>query len=408
MSSTRRIGYLIPEFPGQTHNFFWREYQGLVARGIEPDLVSTRKPPRGIVAHAWSEDAMARTVYLYPPNAEIVGRACVEIMRANPLGWSRCLASIARAEGLDLKGRARLFALAALGAELAALARKRQWKHVHVHSFGDASHIAMFARLLTGLSYSVTLHGPLHEYGPNQREKWRHASFAILISRVLDQFVREALKGALPPVLALAPMGVDIKRFTRTRAYTPWNPGERLRIFCTGRLNYGKGHEFLIEAVQKVVALGIDAHLEIAGEDELGGRGYRKAIETFIAEHGMAQHTTLLGAVDEDVVIDHLQRAHIFAIGSLREGVPVAVMEAMALELPVVVTSVGGVTELVDDSVNGWVVPAKDSDRLAAAIARLARNPDEAVAFGKAARHTVETNFHSGRSVDVLDRHMPA
>jgi hypothetical protein len=225
----RRVGYLVPEFPGQTHIFFWREHQGLLARGIELDLVSTRRPPRNIISHDWSEDAMSRTMYLYPPGRELLGRAGVELLRANPVGWARCIASIARAEGLDAKGRARLFALAAMGAELAALARQRAWKHVHVHSCGDSAHIAMFARLLSGLSYSITLHGPLHEYGPNQREKWRHASFAILISRVLDGFVREKLRGALPPVLDLAPMGVDSSESAPT---SPGPPGSRSASFA--------------------------------------------------------------------------------------------------------------------------------------------------------------------------------
>ena len=61
-----RIGYLVPEFPGQTHTFFWREVNALEAKGIEVDFVSTRRPPSGLISHAWAALAIQRTVYLAP------------------------------------------------------------------------------------------------------------------------------------------------------------------------------------------------------------------------------------------------------------------------------------------------------------------------------------------------------
>ena len=64
MSQRLRIGYLVPQFPGQTHIFFWREVQALEAMGHKVDLLSTRMPPSGLIAHDWSEDAIARTTYL--------------------------------------------------------------------------------------------------------------------------------------------------------------------------------------------------------------------------------------------------------------------------------------------------------------------------------------------------------
>src|SRR5205823_3125619 len=117
------------------------------------------------------------------PPPELAARAAIELVRANPFGWGRCLAPIARAQGLDPKRRARILALAIIGAELAALARSEGFNHVHVHSCADAAHVALFAHLLSGLTYSITLHGPLDDYGPNQREKWRHAAFAVVITR---------------------------------------------------------------------------------------------------------------------------------------------------------------------------------------------------------------------------------
>lgn len=403
----RRIGYFIPEFPGQTHIFFWREHQGLLKRGIEPELVSTRRPPSRIVSHDWAQQAMAQTTYLFPPKVADVARAAKELIKANPMGWGRCLASIARSEGLDAKGRARLLALVGVGAELAELAHRRQWSHVHVHSCADAAHIAMFAHLLTGLPYSITLHGPLVDYGPNQKEKWRHAAFAVVITKRLVAEVHQQLGSSVPSVIELAPMGVELGRFKRTAAYQPWRGDGPLRLFSCGRLNPCKGHDDLVKAVGTLRQKGIDARLEIAGEDEAGGTTWHVTLQKLIDDLKLNDAVTLLGAVNESRVKQGIEQAHVFSLASLQEPLGVAIMEAMALEAPVVVTGAGGVPELVDDGQDGVLVPPQDPTRLAAGLEKVAKDAAMAQRLGAAARHKVETLFHADRSVDVLDKHLP-
>ena len=163
-----RVGILIPEFPGQTHIFFWREIEALRAMGIEPELASTRLPPRGIMSHSWSTEAMEKTEYLSPPHLADLAAIGRELAHSITGGFARVAASMIRARGLPLRGRLRLIGLAAMGARLARHARERGWRHVHVHSCADAAHVAMFAHLLSGLSYSVALHSPLRDYGPNR------------------------------------------------------------------------------------------------------------------------------------------------------------------------------------------------------------------------------------------------
>ena len=92
----------------------------------------------------------------------------------------RCTSAIATAK-VGWKSRLRLVPLALLGASLARISKRRHWDHLHVHSCADAAHIAMFARILGGVPYSLTLHGPLSDYGPNQRQKWRNAEFVVVI-----------------------------------------------------------------------------------------------------------------------------------------------------------------------------------------------------------------------------------
>ena len=284
----QKIGYLVPEFPGQTHNYFWREIKALRERGIEPELVSTRRPPRGIVAHSWSLDAIARTDYLTPPSARDMASAIHELGRASPAGWARCAGSIARSEGLSAGGRIRLLALALVGGRLSALARDRGWKHIHSHSCADAAHVAMFASLLSGIPYSLTLHCRLSDVGPNQREKWRHARFATVITSTLWSEARDAVSGSSPPTIEIAPMGVDLGRFVRRAPYEPWTGSGPLRIFSCGRLNVTKGHQDLIRAVEILRARGLDVELSIAGEDEAGGVAYRRVLEAQIITRRMA------------------------------------------------------------------------------------------------------------------------
>jgi colanic acid/amylovoran biosynthesis glycosyltransferase len=257
-----------------------------------------------------------------------------------------------------------------------------------------------------GVPYSLTLHGPLSDYGPNQREKWRHAAFAIVITQRLKAEVGAALAGDLPPVVDVAPMGVDSSRFVRATPYRPWDERGALRIFSCGRLNPCKGHGELVRAVGILRARGINARLEIAGEDEQGGGGFHVTLAREIGASKLEGVVTLLGAVSEQRVRAGLERAHVFSLASLAEPLGVAIMEAMALETPIVVTRTGGVPELVRDDEDGLLVPPARADALADAIERLARDPLLAERLARSGRKRVVEGFDSSRSARVLATHI--
>jgi glycosyltransferase involved in cell wall biosynthesis len=158
----------------------------------------------------------------------------------------------------------------------------------------------------------------------------------------------------------------------------------------------------LIAAIDILRKRGINAELEIAGEDEQGGEGYRKELEKLIQQLGLDNSVHLLGAVSENVVRESLEKAHVFALGSLHEPLGVAIMEAMAMEVPIVVTGSGGVKELVDDGVNGLLVEPHAPTQLADAIASLLEDTELSIRLGKAGREKVTQSFHSQRSAEVL------
>lgn len=403
MEATRLcIGYLIPEFPGQTHNFFWRERQALRELGIDTRLISTRRPPKGIASPSWAEAAAAQTVYLFPFSLPDVFKALAVILAAGPLAWMRCLNLVVGAADLSIKQKLRLAALIPFAAKLVAIGRAGRWRHVHIHSCADAANVAMFASMLSDMAYSLTLHNPLDTHGPNQAQKWLHALFAIVITRKIHAEVLQRLQGFLPRRLEIAPMGVDVEKFTRTGRYQPYQGSGTFKIFSCGRLNPGKGYPFLIAAVDLLKRQGLAVRLEIAGEDDQGGSGYRQVLETRIAEAGLDDSVILLGAISEEAVRNHLEGAHVFALASLEEPLGVVIMEAMAMNVPVVATNGGGVGELVAEGVDGILVNPRDADALAAAIARIARDPELAERLSAAGREKIIRAFSHRRSAQTI------
>ncbi len=390
---TRKLGYLVPQFPGQTHIFFWREIAELEKRGVSVDLLSTRRPPAGLVAHDWSEAAMARTTYLGRPD---IGAALAALPQ---LPYGDLLREV-RTEGKALARDAAVSIPAAQA--LIRHCRARGIDHVHVHSCGRAALLAAIARRMGGPRYSLTLHGPLSDYGPGQRFKWRHAAFASIITEKLRAEMQAEMPEDLPDRLFIQPMGVDTEVLAPTGPYKPVARGETLRLFSCGRLNIVKGHQDLMQAVRALLDQGRDVELAIAGEDDDGGSGYRKVLEARISELGLSGKVRLLGAIDANAVRDHIRNAHLFVLASWHEPLGVALMEAMSCGTPTIGTDAGGVPELIRDDVDAALVPPKSPNTLAATIAALADDPARTARLSVAGRQRIVEGFHAGRGAEML------
>lgn len=404
------LGYLVPEFPGQTHGFFWRETGVLKELRIHPDIVSTRRPRQDSVNKEWGGQADRLTTYLVPSSLPELRSMLQEVRTPGRSRMAEILRAANEMSGnlshpflgpRHIRALAKQLAWLALGARLSSLARERGWQHVHVHSCGNAAHIALYAHLLSGLPYSLTLHGPLSDYGPNQATKWAHAAFSIVITNELNGEVRRALGAALPRHIAVAPMGVDAEEFRRATPYSTWSGQEAFRLFSCGRLNPSKGHDVLLAAVATMLRDGADVELTIAGEDESGGAGYHRELERLIDRHGLQHHVRLLGAVPACRIRQELDRSHAFALASHAEPLGVAIMEAMCMGVPVVATAAGGVPELVLDG-TGLLVSPGNPEELACALTRLMTDPKLSEALGDAGRVRATAAFGHRRSAQVL------
>jgi glycosyltransferase involved in cell wall biosynthesis len=200
--------------------------------------------------------------------------------------------------------------------------------------------------------------------------------------------------------------GIDTEIYRRrmtiaqAKAHVSVRP-ERLLVGAAGRLAEEKGFEYLIQAVASVIDVGQPIDLWIAGEGPKRGE-----LERLIQQTGHPEHIRLLGQLTDPRVF--FQACDMYVLSSLREGLPNVVLEAMALEVPVIATRIAGIPALVEDGVSGLVVDAGSSEAIRASVLRLVENPELRLELARAARAKVEDS-HSfadriGREVAIYDQ----
>ncbi|QJW92704.1 exopolysaccharide biosynthesis GT4 family glycosyltransferase EpsE [Frigoriglobus tundricola] len=396
-----RLGYLVPEFPSQTHTFFWREVQALRQAGVAVSVVSTRRPDASACRHPFAEPARQETHYLFPPNPRALGRLLL-----HPLRTLRACAYVLGLSESSWKKRLRYLGLVPCAADLVGHARRNNYRHIHVHSCSDAAHLAALAEILGGPSYSLTLHGDLPVYGVDHASKMKRAVLVGCVTSPLQQQVVQ--KVGLPLDRApVAWMGVntDDYRCDAPRTAT----GNTLVVVTVARLNPTKGHVYGLAAIRAAVDRGCDITYEIAGEGP-----HRAAIEAEIQKLGLTDRVTLRGTLGETEVLALLRRADVFLLPSfgLGEAAPVSVMEAMACELPVVASVIGGTPDMITSGEDGLLVPQRDVEGLTEALVRLAQNPELRLKLGRAARARAVAQFDYRQTTRVLlaaiSSHLPA
>ena len=213
---------------------------------------------------------------------------------------------------------------------------------------------------------------------------------------------RLAQLGCPPEKIAVHHMGIDLTRFRFTVPRMP-TVDQPLRVVCVARLVEKKGLPYAVRAISALRRDGVDIALDIVGDGPM-----RSSLQALIAELGMNNTVRIIGARSRDEVARAMDAAHLFAAPSVTaadgdmEGIPVALMEAMASGVPVVATKHSGIPELVEDGVSGLLVPERDPDALAAAFRWLVDHPERWLSMALAAHDAVERNFNSARLNDEL------
>ena len=174
---------------------------------------------------------------------------------------------------------------------------------------------------------------------------------------------------------------VDIEKFSRTAPYQPISAGEPTQILSVGRLHWIKDVSTTLSALAELIASGYQAKLTIVGDGP-----EREALQYRAFALGLADSVVFTGPLPPERVREELERSHLFVLSSLSEGTSNAALEAMALELPVIVTGVGGMPEVIEDGITGWVVPPSNPAKLAESMIRAVTNSSLAEELGRAGR----------------------
>jgi colanic acid/amylovoran biosynthesis glycosyltransferase len=245
--------------------------------------------------------------------------------------------------------------------------------------------------------YSMMLHGPDEFYDVNKfylRQKVEQAAFVLCIS---DYTRSQAMKVSDPAhwgKLHVIRLGVDLVRFTPNPAV---DRRSSVEILCIGRLVPTKGHLILLHSFAHLVKSGYDLRLRLIGD----GAG-RCTLESFISSEQLETRVILEGALNHEATRQKLSHADIFVLSSFAEGLPVALMEAMAMEIPCISTFVAGIPELIRDGLDGLLVPASSEQALSAALERLISDAELRRRFAIAGRQRVEEFYDLQKNVRSL------
>jgi glycosyltransferase involved in cell wall biosynthesis len=261
---------------------------------------------------------------------------------------------------------------------LKRLAGQQNIPWVHAHFGTNSAAVAMFCRLLGGPSYSFTVHGPEEFDRPellHLREKIKHADMVIAISHFCRSQLYRWCDWEEWGKIKIIRCGIS-ETFA---AQDPRPITDNRRLVCVARLAEQKGLPVLMDAAASLVRAGVDFRLDIMGDGVL-----RKPLEEMIVREGLQGHVFLRGWQTEVQIREAIESSRALVLPSFAEGLPVVLMEALALGRPVVCTRIAGISELVVDGENGWLVNASDAQSLEAAMRKvLEAEPDKLSAMGQ-------------------------
>jgi colanic acid/amylovoran biosynthesis glycosyltransferase len=255
---------------------------------------------------------------------------------------------------------------------------------IHAHFGTNSAEVAMLAHALGGPPYSFTVHGPDEFLKPmGLEDKIHHASFVVAISSFgRSQLMIRALHEDWPKVKVVH-CGLERSFHATDRA--PIGPAPRL--VCVGRLCEAKGQLLLVEAAARLNVKGTGLELVLAGDGPMRGE-----IEAAIRDYRLERQVRITGWISSAQVREEILAARALVLPSFAEGLPVVIMEAMALRRPVLTTYVGGIPELVRPGETGWLFPAGSVDELARAMEDcLSKSPRQLEALGNAGYDRVVT-----------------
>jgi glycosyltransferase involved in cell wall biosynthesis len=364
------LAYLTNIYPAPSHSFIRREILAHEAAG-QRVLRFTVRRHAGALPEALDQAERDRTRCILEAGALRLALAVLAAAVTRPL---RLAAAMGKATRISRAGRVSILLHLVYVAEACLLLRwlrAERVDHLHVHFGTNPAAVAMFCRMLGGPPWSLTVHGP-EEFNRVAQlalpEKLKSAAFAAAIS----DFTRSQLYRYCPSGLwdrvQVVRCGLDGLFLDADALPIP----STQKLVCVGRLCQQKGQMLLLQAIAEVRRVVPSVQLTLVGDGPM-----RRELGAEIARLGLEKVVSISGYVGAQRVREEIESSRAMVLPSFAEGLPVVLMEAMALGRPVLSTYIAGIPELIQPGVNGWLVPAGSKQRLVEALREVLTTPRE-------------------------------
>ncbi|MBD0362986.1 MAG: glycosyltransferase, partial [Coleofasciculus sp. C3-bin4] len=364
------IAYLVNQYPKVSHSFIRREIAGIEACGIQVARFSIRSCGSELVDEEDKRE-LEKTRFVLGIGKVGLLFALLRVAITRPIRFLSALWLMLQVGRKSDRGVLRHLAYLAEACVLLGWFSELGIAHVHAHFGTNSTTVAMLCRALGGPPYSFTVHGP-EEFDKAEAialtEKIKRAAFVVAISSFGKSQLYRWCDHEQWSKIQVIHCGVDDMFLTQAPIPVPDQP----RLVCVGRLCEQKGHLLLLEAAGQLVAEGLSFMLVLVGDGPL-----RTEIETMITRLGLQDHVEITGWASNSEVHQHILASRAMVLPSFAEGLPVVVMEALALSRPVISTYVAGIPELVEPEICGWLVPPGSVEALTNAMRTALQLPVE-------------------------------
>ena len=393
MADQIKVLYLVGQFPAINHSYLLAEVRILRTLGLEVPVVSISPPDRPLekLSPVEREEA-ARTYYVKAvPAAQVAILNLGEFLR-HPPRYLRGMIFALRLAGGSPKRLA--YHLAYFSEAILVGQRMRRSGVTHVHANFSATVALLVARTFpVTMSFAVYGFGELHDpVGSRLAERIHGAMFV----RSINRHGRGQLMLSCPrsewPKLIYVPLGIDAAEFALGPPRTVASPP---RLLCVGRLAPEKGQALLLEAIAALSAENRPVQLCLVGDGP-----DRAWLESRAAELGIASNVEFAGWVDQARLMTLYSEADLFVLPSLAEGIPMVLMEAMAMQIPCVAPRITGIPELIEHGVDGMLFAVADVEDLTQQIRRLLESPELSTQIGRQARARVVRDYDMARNTE--------
>lgn len=380
-----RVAYLTSVYPAPSHTFIRREVHALRERGIEIHTFSVRQPPPSTAA----EDIEARdtTFYLLPANIPSYAIAHASLLTTQPLQYAKTFGLALKHRGPGFKNLVWAVFYFAEAMLLAHELKLRRIEHVHNHFANPSATVSFLATRFLRLPWSLTLHGNSetdYPAGLLLGEKLKAADFANCVCYYGRAQAYRTIDTGHWAKLEIVRCGIDLATLP-PRIERP--AGSAVRVISVARLTREKGHAGLLRAYAWTAPI-VESELIFVGDGP-----ERRNLVRDVEELGLSGKVRFFGSLAEGLTLREIAKSDILVLASLIEGLPVVLLEAMALGIPVIAPNVAGIPDLIQDGRNGLLFPPTDWDALQGCLGRLMSDPELRERLGSAGRFEVESRF---------------